>query len=86
MGGVVGCVYGGGEISGIREAIAWTRENFPRMAFTPAEIIAASADWPDWDGRLDLPGIYFLQGYASTVAPVSQARHDYPQSANPAMG
>lgn len=39
----------------------WFLANAPALLFTPEQIIAASADWPEWDGGLDLPGIYFLQ-------------------------
>lgn len=53
--------FGQSEMGEIREVRPWVVENFPRMAFTPEEIVAAASDDPDFDGPMDESGIYFLQ-------------------------
>lgn len=42
-------------------SLEWCRANYLRVAFTPEQIVAASAECPDWPCRMDKAGVYFLQ-------------------------
>lgn len=52
--------FGKSEVMDIRLVREWAAVHRDSLAFTPEEIVAASADWPEWDGPLDESGIYFL--------------------------
>lgn len=59
MQGVVGMFDGRGLYAYGAMAV-WCRANFRNVAFSPEQIVAAAAEWPEWDDPSDLAGIYFL--------------------------